>query len=316
MDAYDQSNSRRSFIKAGLSLAALSSLPAFAGSLGREWEERLTILHTNDWHSRIDPFPINDAKYPGQGGAARRAALINKIRKEQAHVVLLDSGDVFQGTPYFNYYGGEPEFRLMSSMGYDACTMGNHDFDNGTDGLARMLPHANFPWVNCNYDLRESGLADRIKPWQVIRRGRLKIGILGVGIDLDGLVPEKNRKGVFYKNPVQCAADTANILKFDFGCDLIVCLSHLGFQYKDGKVSDMILAVNSENIDLILGGHTHTFMDKPVVVMNRKGKPVTIHQAGWAGLRLGRIDYVFSNINNVKMQGFSGIEVFKKSIVI
>lgn len=318
MEEFTSPKSRRNFLKAGLSLAALSAVPSWiqAQHLAGEWEERLTVLHTNDWHSRIDPFPINDAKYPGQGGAARRAALINRIRKEQNHVLLLDAGDVFQGTPYFNFYGGEAEFKLMSSMGYEACTMGNHDFDNGVEGLVKMLPYAKFPFINCNYDMRDSALGEHVVPWKIIRKGRIKIGVLGVGIELEGLVAEKNYKGIRYQNPVICAEKTARFLRQDAGCDLVICLSHLGFQYKDGKISDRILAANTENIDLIIGGHTHTFMDQPLILMNKKGNPITIHQVGWAGLRLGRIDYVFGSINNVKKQAFSRIEVFKKSIAI
>ncbi|MBX7202930.1 MAG: metallophosphoesterase [Bacteroidia bacterium] len=317
MEEWYQNKSRRNFIKTGIGLAALSVAPSWAAAEPlNDWEEHLTILHTNDWHSRIDPFPENDAKYPGMGGAARRAALINQIRAEKNHLILLDAGDVFQGTPYFNFYGGEPEFKLMSTMGYDACTLGNHDFDNGIEGLVKMLPFAEFPFINCNYDVRNTALEEKIIPWKIIRRGRLKIGILGLGVELQGLVLEKNFKGIRYLNPVLCAENTVKFLKFEAECDFIICLSHLGYQYKDGKMSDLILASNTENIDLIIGGHTHTFMEKPVIVSNRIGRPVTIHQVGWAGLRLGRLDYVFSSINNVKNQGFSRNEFFKKSIAI
>jgi 5'-nucleotidase len=259
---------------------------------------------------------MSDPKYPGQGGAARRAALIKRIRSEQENVVLLDAGDVFQGTPYFNFYGGEPEFRLMSEMGYDAGTLGNHDFDNGINGLVSMMPFAAFPFINCNYDVADTGLEDKIVKSRIIRKNKLKIGILGVGIELYGLVAAANQKGIIYNNPVERANNEAKALKLDHKCDLVICLSHIGLEYTSSKVSDRILAANSEHIDLIIGGHTHTFLEKPLIVMNKKGNPVTINQVGWAGLRLGRIDYVFSSINNVKNQGFTRIEVSEKPLAI
>jgi len=310
-------NSRRGFIKGGLSLAALMSVPGWAQEPSvKERFETLTILHTNDWHSRIDPFPINDPKYPGQGGAARRASLIAKIRKENDNVLVLDAGDVFQGTPYFNYYGGEIEFKLMSQMGYDAGTLGNHDFDNGIEGFLKMKPFANFPFINCNYDVSNTALNGMLKPFEVFKKSGLKIGVTGVGIDLNGLVPTKNFKNLNYLDPIEKANENARILKHDLKCDLVVCLSHLGLEYKNSKISDMILAKESMNIDLIIGGHTHTFLDTPRILQNKIGNEVMIHQVGWAGLRLGKIDYVFSSQNNNTNKGFSKIKVFKKSIAI
>lgn len=308
---------RRRFLKESLSLMALGAVPDWALALERETGVKtLTILHTNDWHSRIDPFPENDPKYPGQGGAARRAALIRQIRNEQEHVLLLDAGDVFQGTPYFNYYGGEPELRLMSRMGYDACTFGNHDFDNGVEGLVKMLPFAGFPFINCNYRVDDSALSGKVKSSLVVRKNGLRIGITGVGIDLEGLVPDRNRERIRYTDPVSAAEAEARKLKYDHRCHLVICLSHLGLSYSHHKVSDLILAAGSESIDLIIGGHTHTFLEKPLTVMNKKGSPVVINQVGWAGLRLGRLDYLFSSKNNGENYVFSRIELFKKSIVI
>ena len=144
---------RRDFISrvaGGAAALGLSSVPF--DILARNEIIKLTILHTNDVHSHIDPFPMNDPKYPGMGGVAQRAAIIDKIRAEEKNVLLLDSGDIFQGTPYFNLYGGELEMKLMSKMQYDASTVGNHDFDNGLDGLAKQLPHASFPFLCSNYD--------------------------------------------------------------------------------------------------------------------------------------------------------------------
>jgi len=309
--------SRRRFLATGVSLTALSALPTWASTLSRDADVRkLTILHTNDWHSRIDPFPDNDPKFPGQGGAARRAPIIAQIRKEEEHVLLLDAGDVFQGTPYFNFYGGEPEFKLMTLMGYDAGTLGNHDFDNGISGFVSKMPFAGFPFVNCNYDFRETALEGKIRKSIIIKKNGLRIGILGVGIDLAGLVPDQNWKGMRYTDPIEAARIESSKLKLDYTCDLIICLSHIGFKYDSSKVSDYMLASGTDHINLIIGGHTHTFLEKPVTVMNRNGNPVTINQVGWAGLRLGRIDYAFSSINNKENRSFSQIKVFKKSIAI
>jgi 5'-nucleotidase len=309
--------SRRKFLAGGVSLAALSTLPAWAEGAPKDPKIRkLTILHTNDWHSRIDPFPDNDPKYPGQGGAARRAALISKIRQEEEHVLLLDAGDVFQGTPYFNYYGGEPEFKLMSMMGYDAGTLGNHDFDNGIEGFVSKMPFAKFPFINCNYDFTDTLLNGKIKKSIIVKKNGIKIGILGVGIDLAGLVPDKNWKGLRYTDPIEAAHRESAKLKLEKRCDFVICLSHIGFKYETSKVSDHMLASGTEFIDLIIGGHTHTFLEKPVIVMNKKGDSVTINQVGFAGLRLGRIDCLFSSISNSKNEGITRIKLLTKSIAI
>ncbi|MFT4970591.1 MAG: 5'-nucleotidase [Chitinophagales bacterium] len=284
---------RRSFIQrlslAGIALGA-TSLPfeLLAGGLHEDFV-KLTILHTNDTHSRIDPFPTG-SKYAGLGGMAKRAHLIEQIRKEDNQVLLLDAGDIFQGTPYFNIYGGELEFKLMSEMGYDATTLGNHDFDAGVDGLIKQLPLANFPFLNTNYNLSNSALQDHIKPYKVFEKGDIKVGVFGVGIELDGLVPDKLFGDIKYENPISAANETASLLKNDLNCDLIICLSHLGLSYKSKKVSDLILAKSTENVDIVIGGHTHTFLDKPMIVNNLKGAPVVINQVGWAGINLGRLD--------------------------
>jgi len=274
---------------------------------------KLTILHTNDVHSHIEPFPSNHNRWPGMGGVARRAALIRQIRRQEKNVLLLDVGDSFQGTPYFNYYGGELEFTLMSDMGYDASTIGNHDFDNGLEGLVKQLPHATFPLLNVNYDFSDTPLHGKTLPYQVFTRQDLKIGVFGLGIELAGLVDKKLVGNTRYLDPVAAAAKTSHLLKKEMDCDLVICLSHLGYKYDDSKISDEVLAKQSKHIDLILGGHTHTFLDEPVRYKNREGKEILVAQVGWAGIRLGRIDYYIQKKSGRKTADGSSVKIIKKT---
>ncbi|HLF64874.1 MAG TPA: metallophosphatase [Saprospiraceae bacterium] len=255
--------------------------------------QHLTILHTNDVHSRIEPFPMDGSRLQGMGGAARRAALIDAVRVETPNVLLFDSGDIFQGTPYFNMFGGEVEIRVMSEMQYDATTIGNHDFDGGMDGLLKQMPLATFPFVICNYDFSSTILHGHTIPYSTFMRDNIRIGVLGVGIELNGLVPDSMYGETQYLDPVVSANKTAAILRHDEKCDFVICLSHLGHKYQDDKVSDTVLAKSSSDIDLILGGHTHTFLERPELHENAVGRPVLINQVGWAGVRLGRIDMTF-----------------------
>ena len=296
-------SNRRHFIKqSGLGAIGLSLLPQL--TFGNNKDIKLTVLHTNDMHSHIHPFTSGRNK--GLGGMAQRAALIKQIRKQEEHVLLLDAGDVFQGTPYFNVYGGELEFKLMSEMKYDAVTLGNHDFDNGLEGLKKQLPHANFPFLIANYDFSDTILKNTFKPYKVFRKGDLKIGVFGIGIELDGLVPKKLYQNTVYQDPISTANHYANLLKQKERCDLVICLSHLGFKYKGKKMSDMTFASQTRNIDLIIGGHTHTFLKKPVKQLNLDKEEVIINQVGWAGINIGKIDYHFSqNDSSKKVSGRS-----------
>lgn len=285
---------RRAFIKrssTGALMLAASGVPLDAFPAGEL--TKLTILHTNDVHSRIDPFPMDGSRNQGLGGASRRAAMINEIRKEANSLLLLDAGDIFQGTPYFNVFGGELEFKLMSQMGYDAATIGNHDFDAGIDGLVKQLQHTNFPFVVSNYDVDDSLLANKVQKYITIQKDDLKIGILGLGIELRGLVFEHLYGNVRYVDPVRISNEIAGRLKNDLNCDYVICLSHLGYKYNRNQVSDLDIARHSSDIDLIIGGHTHTFMKEPHIIPNRKSRPVTINQVGWAGILLGRLDVTF-----------------------
>ncbi len=308
--------SRRKFIQQaafGTGLAAISQFPLEAFAEGNQ-TRKLTVLHTNDVHSRLDPFPMDGSKYQGMGGVVAREKLIRKIRSENEQVLLLDAGDIFQGTPYFNFYKGKPEMQIMSMLRYDAATIGNHDFDNGIDGLAKQLEYADFEVVNCNYDFTDTVLENRIKPYTIIRKGKLKIGILGVGIALNGLVPDALYGNILYRDPIQYANETAYFLKIHKKCDYVICLSHLGYEYKDNKISDKILAVESEYINMILGGHTHTFLEKPHSAKNRKNQEVIVNQEGWAGLQLGMINIFFNHKNDYDyVSNFTALDVKETS---
>jgi 5'-nucleotidase len=269
--------------------------------------KQLTILHTNDVHSYIDPFPATHPKNPNMGGVARRAALIEMIRKENSNLLVLDAGDIFQGTPYFNYFGGEIEFKLMSLMKYDLATIGNHDFDNGIDGLYKQLPNASFEFVNANYDLKNTLLDTHVKPYKIFVKDGIKVGVFGIGVELEGLVDKRNFKETKYLDPVEIAQDMSKILKIEKKCDLVICLSHIGYQYKNdvAKISDVKLAKLTKNIDLIIGGHTHTFLDKPTILMNAEDKEVIVNQVGCYGVQLGRIDFYFESKMSKKATGTS-----------
>lgn len=284
---------RRKFIKAGGIATTMLMVGNPFDVFAKGEIKKLTILHTNDVHSRIEPFPMDGGKMQGLGGVAKRSTLIKKIRLEEENVLLLDAGDIFQGTPYFNLYGGEVEIKLMSQMGYDAATLGNHDFDNGVEGFYKQLPNANFPILISNYDLSNTIMNKSTLPYKIFKKGGLKIGVFGIGIDLAGLVEKKNYGETVYQDPIQKSNEMAERLKNDLNCDLVICLSHLGYSYRENKVSDKVLAKQTKNIDLIIGGHTHTFMAEPEDILNLDGKITTINQVGWAGINLGRIDYYF-----------------------
>ena len=263
---------------------------------------KITILHTNDMHSHIDPFDANDKNHPNKGGMVRIASLVNEIRKKEEHVILLDAGDVFQGTPYFNIFKGEVEYKLMSAMQYDASTLGNHDFDNGLVGVKNMLPYAKFPFVCSNYDFSDTILKNLTIKYKIIKKGTIKVGIFGIGIKLDGLVTKDLYDETKHLDPYVTANHYAKLLKEKEKCSIIICLSHLGYNYEETeKVSDIKLAKKTKNIDLIIGGHTHTFLEQAVVHKNLIGKEVLINQAGWGALNLGRLDFYFNEKNSQRI---------------
>jgi 5'-nucleotidase len=286
---------RRDFIQQTTAATALLGLGALSLQSCNTNRKHITILHTNDVHSHIDPFGPNDKRNANKGGVARRATLVDSIRKENPNTILLDAGDIFQGTPYFNYYGGELEFKLMSMLNYDLATIGNHDFDNGIDGLYAQLPHAKFEFVSANYDFSNTVMDTHVKPYKVLVKDGVRIGVFGLGIQLEGLVDKKMYKETVYHHPIEIAQDMSRILKEDKACDLVICLSHIGYYYEKhpDRVCDLSLAKATKDIDLIIGGHTHTFLPKPTISKNSIGKNVLVNQVGAYGLYLGKIDFYF-----------------------
>ena len=262
---------------------------------------KLTVLHTNDIHCHIDPFPESDAEYAGRGGIVRFASLVAKCRAENPNFLLLDAGDMFQGTPYFNYFKGDLMIKIMSKIGYDAGTIGNHEFDNGLADIASAFQYAKFPIVSSNYDFTDTILSGMVKTYHILKRGGIKIGIYGLGIELDGLVGKLNYGNTRYLDPMETALKMERLLKIDHSCDLVICLSHLGFSYEHNKISDSSLAPQTKYTDLIVGGHTHSFLEKPLVLRNADGKQVLVNQAGWAALVAGQVEFIFDRTGKKKI---------------
>lgn len=309
---------RKQFLENIFQAGLISVVPSFVGSLVENpfipaYSKKITILHTNDTHARIDPFPDNAGKYAGMCGIAKRASIVKQFRSEDPDLLLLDSGDIFQGTPYFNYFGGELDLKLMSEMGYDASTIGNHEFDNGLEGFTNVVEHAKFPFVVSNYNARGTSWNEHLKPYHIIERKGIKIGIFGLGIELTGLVLPKMYEGIIYRDPVVLAKSMVRSLREYNKCDLVICLSHLGYRYSDPlKVSDQLIAKSVPGIDIILGGHTHTFMDEPYAHTHADGKKTYIHQVGFGGIRLGKIEVFFDESRKPLSLGHDFISVFGK----
>jgi 5'-nucleotidase len=265
----------------------------------------LTILHTNDIHCHIEPFTGTNESFAGKGGMARISEQAKLIRQKNPNTLLLDAGDMFQGTPYFNYFKGELILKLMSEADYNAGTIGNHEFDNGLEGILKPLPNATFPLINSNYDFSDTILAGKFPRWKIFRQSGIKVGIYGLGIELKGLVSEKNYGKTIYSDPLTVALEMEKFLKEDQKCDLVVCLSHLGLQYHNNKISDLVLAENTFMTDLIIGGHTHTFLEEPIIQKNKAGKQVIVNQAWWGGLEIGKIDFIFERSRKKKQGTFA-----------
>ena len=291
---------RRKFITTSAVFGA--SVAAFPRDLlsANSAETVITILHTNDTHSQIDPLPANDVN-AGKGGVARRATLVKRVRKENPNTLLIDAGDVLQGTPYFNFYKGEVEYKAMSAIGYDVGTLGNHEFDNGVEALAAALKFANFDLVSANYDVKGTVLEQRVKRYVVKTVGGIKIGLFGLGVSPVGLITPDNFKGVTYVDPVVAARNVVKKLREEERCGLVVGMSHLGY-YEDGKRGDSLVAAQVDGIDFIASGHTHTFMKEPVFQTQPCGSKTLIFQVGKSGIYVGRVDFTFrgSKVASVK----------------
>lgn len=255
--------------------------------------EKLVILHTNDTHSQIEPTDVSASRNPDMGGYARRLGVINEIRKNEPCVLLVDAGDFSQGTPYYNFFSGRLEVKGYNLMQYDATALGNHEFDNGMDSLAMLLALKNFPVVVSNYDVSASKIREQVQPWLVVKKGKLKIGIMGLGVEPAGLIMEKNYEGVVYNDPISTAREVSDFLRKKKKCDLVICLSHLGSDSTDVKVNDFTIARATTNIDVIIGGHSHSLLEN-VTTLNAAGRRVMIAQMGRSGLYLGRIDLEFT----------------------
>ncbi len=296
---------RYSFIRQSLTLAAGSMIHGVTSGLFSPGSNDLTILYTNDTHARLDPFPENAVKYAGLGGIARRANLIKKIRDREKNILLLDAGDVFQGTPWFDVYGGEVDLELMSQINYDAMAVGNHEFDLGLDRFAEAAGAAEFPILAANYNVRNTPMDGIVRRFIVKEIGGIKVGIFGLGIRLDGVVDPELYGKVQSRDPEVWANGMVKSLKTYHNCDYIICLSHLGYQYRDKRMDDLTIAQKVAGIDLIIGGHTHTFLDKPARIINPDGDITTVTQMGHSGIRLGRIDVDFTSYLENRQTGKS-----------
>lgn len=253
--------------------------------------KHLVILYTNDTHSRIEPMPANDSKYPNLGGMERRAAYVDEVRKTHPNVLLLQAGDIVQGTPYYNIFHGKAEIELMNAMKYDASCLGNHEFDFGLEGIAQVVNWAKFPFLTTNYDFSGTLLKGKMKDYIILNKGGIKIGIFGLGISPNGLIDQKNYPGMIFLSPLETGNKMADFLKQEKKCDLVICLSHLGYYKKESpEFGDIQLASKTKNIDIIIGGHSHTYLFEPDSVKNLEGKTVIITQMGKNGTFIGRLD--------------------------
>lgn len=294
-------SNRRTFLKQSILGGGALALGLIPKELFASGElVRLTVMHTNDMHCHLDPFPADHAEYPGKGGLVRIASIVNQCRKENPNLLLLDGGDMFQGTPYFNYFKGNLIVKVMSKMGYDAGTIGNHEFDNGMGDILSAIKGANFPLISSNYDFSDTILNGHVKTQLILEKGGIKVGIYGLGIELDGLVGALNYGKTRYLDPLETALQMESSLKNDHHCDLVICLSHLGLSYEHSKISDKTLAPQTKYTDLIVGGHTHSFLDKPLVLKNADGNPILVNQAGWAALETGKIEFLFDRVSKKK----------------
>lgn len=269
---------------------ALTALLPIRAHAQRDTTVFLTIAHTNDTHSCIEPITPNyaDPKQADKAGFVRRAAQIRDLRKMHPGLLLFDCGDFSQGSAYYNLFKGEVEVKLMNHMHYDACTIGNHEFDFGLENMKRLFGMATFPVVCANYDFTGTVLEGVVKPYVVLERKGLRIGVFGLSPRLEGLVAKANCEGVIYNDPVETAGRVAKQLKLEERCDLIVCLSHLGWEIADEN--DRKVVAHTRYIDVVLGGHTHTYFSEPAFLQNADGQHVICNQMGKNGQYIGVLE--------------------------
>lgn len=262
-----------------------------------EEKVKLVILHTNDTHSQVEPTEKSSLKNSDMGGYARRMGIIQKIRKEEKNVLLLDAGDFSQGTPYFNFFNGRIEVDALNRMNYDAVTLGNHEFDNGIDTLAVILKAAKFPIISSNYNVENTPLKNMIQPYLVLNRFGLRIGVMALNVQPKSLIIESNYQGLLYSDPIVTANKMATFLKKNQKCDVIICLSHLGSDATAKDVNDFQVARETRNIDVIIGGHSHTLLENATET-NLDNRRVVIAQMGKSGLYLGKIELLLNKKEN------------------
>lgn len=250
----------------------------------------LTILHTNDTHSQIYPLPENlaDTMKAGRGGFLRRVAMVKQERQKEPNLLLFDSGDFSQGSPYYTLFKGDVEAGLMNMMGYDAGTIGNHEFDFGLENMARVFRELNFPIVCANYDFTGTPVEGTVKKHVIIKRKGFKIGVFGICPKMDGLVDENKCRGVKYLDPIKCAQEQVDELRKS-GCNYIICISHVGWDEPTDQIDDNKLIANTEGIDLVLGGHSHTYFTKLETVKDKAGRVVPVDQNGKSGIFIGKL---------------------------
>ncbi len=260
-------------------------------TLSAKGDKELVILHTNDTHSCIYPLNINlaDTLLAGRGGFLRRIAMLQQERKKEPDLLLIDSGDFSQGSPYYTLFYGDVEAELMNMMGYDVGTIGNHEFDYGLDNMARVFRKLNHPIVCANYDFTGTVVEGIVKPYIVLERKGVKIGVFGLSPQLEGLVAQANYEGVTFLDPIEKANEMADLLRNKEKCDIVICVSHLGWNIGPNYIDDNQVIEQSRGIDIVLGGHTHTYLEKLEYVLDADGKPVAVDQNGKHGIYIGKL---------------------------
>ena len=263
-------------------------------SISAQKQKSLTILHTNDTHSTVMPLNKNlaDTMLADRGGFLRRMTLVEQERQQDPDLLLFDSGDFSQGSAYYSMFEGDVEVGLMNKMRYDAVTIGNHEFDFGLDNMIRIFKMCEFPIVCSNYDFADTELKDIVKPYIIIKRKGIKIGVFGLCPKLDGLVFTKNYGPLLYLDPIAKAQEMVNLLKNKKKCDYVICLSHLG--WAKGDMSDERVIEGTQGIDLVLGGHSHTYMENLEYVSDQRGRAVPVDQNGKHGAFIGKLQLTFN----------------------